>query len=71
MPVRISFNLFVLLFNLGLIPPIIHAISLFLLETDTISQQLADGMIIASCLPMTNTLVVELTKKCSGDVACA
>jgi sodium/bile acid cotransporter 7 len=68
---RIWFNLFVQCFNFLVVSSTIYGGSRFLAFTDVLSQDLADGMVVAASLPMTINMVLVLTKSAGGDEAAA
>jgi hypothetical protein len=70
MHTRIMFNLFIFTFNLILIPSVTYGIWKILIATN-FSKQMADGLMIAACLPITTTGALNLTKKTAGDISTA
>jgi sodium/bile acid cotransporter 7 len=68
---RIWFNLFVQCFNFFVASSIVYGASRLLSYTDILSQDLADGMVVAASLPMTINMVLVLTKSSGGDEAAA
>lgn len=66
---RCSFNSFVTLFNFFVDSSIVFGFSKLLSKYNVINQTLADGMVIASCLPLTINMCVVLTKAAGGDEA--
>ena len=68
---RIYFNTFVLSYNFGVDSSFVFGISRLLAYYNVISQDLADGMVIASCVPLTINMCVVLTKSSGGDEASA
>ena len=70
MHTRIMFNLFIFTFNLILIPSVAYVIWNILIATN-FSKQMADGLVIAACLPITTTGAINLAKHTSGDTATA
>jgi sodium/bile acid cotransporter 7 len=68
---RIWFNLFVQCFNFFIVSSIVYGASRLLSFTDVLSQDLADGMVVAASLPMTINMVLVLTKSSGGDEAAA
>ena len=69
---RVSFNLFVPVFNFGIVSALAYGLSRFLLHVaKIIPVALADGMLICSALPLTISMVQVLTKAAGGDEAAA
>ena len=66
-----KFNAFVQLFNLGLLPVAIWAISRVLIDIKVLSTALANGVAVCAFLPMTVNMVIVLTKSSGGDEAAA
>ena len=61
-----KFNAFVQLFNLGLLPVAIWAISRVLIDIKVLSTPLANGVAVCAFLPMTVNMVIVLTKSSGG-----
>jgi sodium/bile acid cotransporter 7 len=68
---RLRFNLFIQLFNFGVVNSIVYGVSRGLAGVNAISQGLADGMVICASLPLTINSVSVLTKSAGGDEASA
>jgi len=68
---RVRFNLTVQVFNFGVVSAIVYGVSRALVAFDWISKELADGMVIMSCLPVTVNMVMVLTMTSGGDEALA
>ena len=69
---RVSFNLFVPVFNFCVVSALAYGLSRFLLHVaKIIPVALADGMLICSALPLTISMVQVLTKAAGGDEAAA
>jgi solute carrier family 10 (sodium/bile acid cotransporter), member 7 len=68
---RMYFNSVVQSFNFFVDSAIVFGISRLLLHTDVLTEGLADGMVICSCLPMTINTVLVLTKSGGGDESSA
>jgi sodium/bile acid cotransporter 7 len=68
---RIWFNLFVQCFNFLVLSSTIYGGSRLLEYAGILSQDLADGMVVAASLPMTINMVLVLTKSAGGDEAAA
>ncbi|GMI21342.1 hypothetical protein TrCOL_g2408 [Triparma columacea] len=66
-----KFNLAVQTFNFMFVSVASWGLSRFLLSVGATSQNLADGLTITSCLPMTINMVIVLTKSSGGDEASA
>lgn len=66
-----KFNSFVFFYNFGVDSAFVFGVSRFLLKFDIIVKDLADGMVIAACLPLTINMCVVLTQASGGDVAAA
>jgi solute carrier family 10 (sodium/bile acid cotransporter), member 7 len=65
----VRFNFAVQSFNFFLISPVVFGVTRALEEVGAISQALADGMVICSCLAMSVNMVLVLTAKSGGDEA--
>jgi len=65
------FNFTVLSFNFGVLSLIVFSCTQILIYFQVLSQGLADGMVICSCLPPTTTSVVVLSKSSGGNEAAA
>ena len=68
---RLPFNLFVQLFNFGVVSSIVFGFSRFMVSVNALTQSLADGMTICASLPITINMVLVLTKSAGGDEAAA
>lgn len=68
---RLKFNVFVQAFNFGVVSSITFGFSRAMVEIGALSQNLADGMVICTCLPLTINMVLVLTKAGGGDEASA
>ena len=68
---RFFFNAFVEGFNFGVVSLIVFGVSRALASAGIIEQPLADGLAIASCLPMSINAVIILTNQAHGDEAAA
>lgn len=68
---QLKFNVFVQVFNLGVVSSIVFGVSRGLSSVGAISQGLADGMVICAALPLTINMVLVLTKSSGGDEAAA
>jgi len=64
-----KFNSFVLIYNLGVESSFVYGVSRGLLKYNIINKDLANGMVITACLPMTINMCVVLTQASGGDVA--
>jgi solute carrier family 10 (sodium/bile acid cotransporter), member 7 len=64
---RIGFNVFVQVFNFGVVSSTVYGVSRVLEVTQVLSDDLADSMVVASCLSMTMNMVTVLTKSAGGD----
>ncbi|GMH52253.1 hypothetical protein TrRE_jg10864, partial [Triparma retinervis] len=65
------FNLAVQTFCFLFVSAASWGLSRFLLSVGATSENLADGLTITSCLPMTINMVIVLTKSAGGDEASA
>jgi solute carrier family 10 (sodium/bile acid cotransporter), member 7 len=65
------FHVVVQTFNFGVVSSLVYGVSRGLSGLDWISTDMADGMVICSCLPMTISMVSVLTKAAHGDEAAA
>jgi sodium/bile acid cotransporter 7 len=68
---RVYFNLFVFVFSFGVDSSIVFGISRLLVTYNVINLDLANGMAIAACLPLTINMCVVLTQQSGGDEASA
>lgn len=68
---RLYFNIYVQLFNFGVVSAVVFGISRALSASDALPQAFADGMAICGCLPMSINSVIVLTTKAGGDEAAA
>ena len=68
---RFYFNIFLQVFNFGVVSGIVFGFSRFMLYVNALPQSLADGMTICACLPITVNMVLVLTKSAEGDEAAA
>ena len=68
---RIRFNAFVQAFNFLVDSAIVYGISRGLHSIGALAISLADGMVIASCLPLTINMVLVLTSSSGGDEGAA
>jgi ACR3 family arsenite efflux pump ArsB len=66
---NINFNIFVVVFNFGVVSAIVFGIAKFLLKVGALSEALAQGLIICGCLALTVNMVFILTAKAGGDEA--
>ena len=66
---QVYFNVFVQCYNFGVVSAIVFGFARLLETTGVLSKNLADGMVICSCLPMTINMVMVLTKAAGGDEA--
>lgn len=65
------FNIFVQLWNLGLVPLLCYGLSRILISTNLLNIDLSDGIVIGASLPMTVNMVIVFTKSAGGDEAAA
>lgn len=68
---RFRFNLYVQFFNFGVVSTIVFSVSRVLVRLGMISPLLGDGLVVCSCLPITITIVLVLTRTAGGDQAVA
>ena len=68
---RIWFNLFVQIFNFGVVSSLSFGFSRALKEVGVLEASLADGMVACASLPLTINMVLVLTKSAGGDEASA
>uniref|UniRef100_A0A7S2HN73 Sodium/bile acid cotransporter n=1 Tax=Helicotheca tamesis TaxID=374047 RepID=A0A7S2HN73_9STRA len=68
---RIKFNVFVQSFNYIIVSLIVMAFSRALIHSGILPRNLADGMVICSCLPVTVNMILVLTTSANGDEAAA
>ena len=58
-------------FNFGFVSIVVYSFTQFAQAIGILSKELADGMIICSCLPITVNMVVIMTTSCGGDEGAA
>ena len=68
---RLCFNSFVLAFNFGVVSLLVYGMTVGIRYGNWLPQGLTDGMIVCSCMPITVTMVIVLTKSAKGDEAAA
>lgn len=68
---KVYFNIFVQIFNFGLVSVLVFGITRLLIKTGALVPSLADGMVICACLPMAINMVQILTKTADGNEAAA
>jgi len=68
---RLRFNLFVFVYSFGIDSSFVFGVSRALSYYNIINQDLANGMVIAACLPVTINMCVVLTIASGGDEASA
>jgi len=68
---QLRFNLAVQAFNFLGVSSIVFGISRLLASAGVLARNLADGMVICACLPMTINMVLVMTKSAGGDEAAA
>mmetsp|Transcript_9165 Transcript_9165/g.18926 ORF Transcript_9165/g.18926 Transcript_9165/m.18926 type:complete len:422 (-) Transcript_9165:8-1273(-) len=68
---RLYFNVFLQVFNFGVVSGIVYGFSRFMVYVNALAQSLADGMTICASLPITVNMVLVLTKSAGGDEASA
>jgi len=68
---QVKFNGFVFLYSFGVDSAFVYGLSRLLTTFDIINKDLADGMVIAACLPVTINMCVVLTEASGGDVGVA
>ncbi len=68
---RLYFNAFVQLYNFGIVSGLVYGMSRLMLRVGALPRSLADGMVVCSCLPVTVSMVMVLTRSSNGDVASA
>ena len=66
-----QFNIFVQVFNFFVVSAIVYACTRLLIASEVLSEGMANGMVVCSCLPMTISSVAVLTKISGGDEAAA
>ncbi|KAL7565450.1 hypothetical protein ACA910_020834 [Epithemia clementina (nom. ined.)] len=64
---RVDVNAFVQMFNFGFVSAVVFAGTRVLEAANILSSELSDGMVIASCLPMSINMVHVLTEAAGGD----
>jgi solute carrier family 10 (sodium/bile acid cotransporter), member 7 len=68
---NLKFNVFVQVFSFGVVSSLVFGVSRGLAASNILSQNLADGMVVCSTMPMAINMVVVLTKAGDGDEAAA
>jgi solute carrier family 10 (sodium/bile acid cotransporter), member 7 len=68
---RMQFNAFVNIFNFFVVSAIVFAGTRGLIASEVLSKEMANGMVMCACLPMTISSVAVLTKISGGDEAAA
>eukprot|EP00804_Cyclotella_cryptica_P019570 CCRYP_014320-RA/>CCRYP_014320-RA protein AED:0.11 eAED:0.11 QI:348/0.5/0.66/1/1/1/3/331/456 len=68
---RFFFNVFVNVFNFGVVSGIVYGFSRFMLYVNALPKSLADGMTICATLPVAPNMVQVLTNSAGGDEAAA
>ena len=66
-----KFNSFVFVYAFGVDSSFVYGVSRGLLKFNVINEDLANGMVITACLPLTINMCVVLTQASGGDVAAA
>jgi solute carrier family 10 (sodium/bile acid cotransporter), member 7 len=61
------FNFFVLAFNYGIVSLIVFGITKIVRFFDVLPEGLTNGMVICSCMPVTVTMGIVLTKSAHGN----
>jgi hypothetical protein len=64
--VRVYFNLFVQVFNFGVVSSIVFGFSRLMIEVGAISKAIGDGMVICACLSITVNVCVVMTIGAGG-----
>ncbi|KAL7561409.1 hypothetical protein ACA910_001414 [Epithemia clementina (nom. ined.)] len=64
---RVDVNAFVQMFNFGFVSAVVFAGTRLLKAANILSAELSDGMVIASCLPMSINMVPAWTGAAGGD----
>ena len=68
---QLWFNLYVQVFNFALVSAAVYVGCSGLVRVGILSRDLADGMIVCSCLPMTINMIIVLAKASGGDESLA
>jgi len=68
---QLSFNAFMQIFNFGVDSSLVFGVSRLLVLGNIVGQDLADGMTIAACLPLSINMAIVLTRSSGGDEAAA
>ncbi len=66
-----KYNLFVQVYDIGLVSLGVYSLSLALKALNILSKDLADGMVVCACLPMSINMVIVLTKMAGAHDAAA
>lgn len=61
------FNAFVLTYNFVFVSLIVVCVTKFVRQFDLLTEGLTNGMVICSCMPVTVTMVIVLTKSAQGS----
>lgn len=68
---HLYFNVFVEIYNFGVVSSVVYGVSRALAVSGALPQVLADGLAITGCLPMSINAVIILTQAANGDEAAA
>lgn len=68
---QVSFNFYIQFYNFFIVSAVVFGISRGLIATGILSRELADGMVICSCLSVSINVAIVLTKAANGDEAAA
>jgi solute carrier family 10 (sodium/bile acid cotransporter), member 7 len=66
-----KYNVLVQVYNFAVVSAIAYGVSRALNSSNIIGKDLADGMVVCSCMPMTISMVVVLTQAANGNEASA
>lgn len=67
----LKFNIYVQLFNFGVVSGTVFGFTRLMKSVNALSDSLADGMVIGSCVPLTINMVIVLTTSSKGNEAAA
>ena len=68
---HLPFNIFVQIYNFGVVSAVVFGVAQLLAATGLLNQALIDGLVICSCLPMSINVGIVLTAAAGGDEAAA
>ena len=67
----LKFNIYVQIFNFGVVSGTVFGFTRLMKSVNALSDSLADGIVIGSCVPLTINMVIVLTTSSKGNEAAA